>query len=44
MTVSSLHHHFSMLVGGGAKSYAMQHGVELCSADELITGKQDFIY
>ena len=30
-----------MLVGEGAKSYAMQQGIELCSVDELITGKWD---
>ena len=40
--MSSLHWHCSMLVGGGANSYAMQQGMELCSADELITGKLRF--
>ena len=43
MTMFSFHHHFSMLVGGGAKSYAMQQGVELCVPDELITGKPDCV-
>lgn len=34
---------FSMLVGGGANNYAMQQGVELCLADDMITGKRRFI-
>lgn len=36
-------HHFSMLVGGGAKNFALQQGVELCTPDKLITGKHDFV-
>ena len=40
--MSLLHHHFSMLVGGGANNYAVQQGMEPCSADELITGKLRF--
>lgn len=35
--------HFSMLVGEGAYSYAMEQGIDVCSADELITGKPELL-
>lgn len=33
-----------MLVGRGAKSYAIQQGMEVCSADELITDRARAVY